>query len=407
VRRVADLFWAYNISTILDFHQDVLSPRLCGEGAPLWVNATREALGGLPFPLPLGLRPVGNLPSGLPNCSAAPEPIGWSSYYFSDTCGRAFEALYTDAAPQHLGTQVALLWAAVAAAFAGHPGVLAYELLNEPWVGDSIEHPDYLLQPGKADAAQLAPFYARLHAAIRQHDNDTMLLYSGVEVGDRLTTAVGFEAGPGGHGYDAKQALVLHNYCAIGTDGKGPAGVPQRALCDVTDGKTFLARAKDAARLRTALFMTEFGATSGVPTGLKEIETVADDADAQSPPASWAYWCLDQWHPDPADARWGAISRPYAEQVDGTGVAFLVRERSFRLTFVTNKPGSAGAHQGTTRIFVPGGLAGADQVVVEPKGALVLLSSKEPRSWIELETVTGGVDVTVTINLRTRGKITL
>ena len=191
VRRVVDLFWAYNVSTILDFHQDVLSPRLCGEGAPLWVNATREALGGLPFPLPLGLRPVGDLPSGLPNCSAAPEPIGWSSYYFSDTCGRAFEALYTDAAPQHLGAQIALLWAAVAAAFAGHPGVLAYELLNEPWVGDSIEHPDYLLQPGKADAAQLAPFYARLHAAIRRHDNDTLLLYSGMEVWihSRLTSA--------------------------------------------------------------------------------------------------------------------------------------------------------------------------------------------------------------------------
>jgi len=223
-------------------------------------------------------------------------------------------------------------------------------------------------------------------------------LCSGVQVGDRLTTAVGFEEGPGGHGYDAKQALVLHNYCAVGTDGKGPAGVPQRALCDVTDGKTFRARAKDAARLRTALFMTEFGATSGVATGLKEIETVADDADAQSPPASWTYWCLDQWHPDPADTRWGAISRPYAEQVDGTGVAFLVRERSFRLTFATNALGPAGAHQGTTRIFVPGGLASAEQVAVEPKGALVLLS-KEPRSWIELATATGGVDVTVTINL--------
>eukprot|EP00729_Bicosta_minor_P007519 gene7519-31562_t len=81
---IVALFAKYGIYTILDLHQDVLSPRICGEGAPMWVNATQEALGGLPFPLPLGLKPVPISPAGLPNCSKAPTPIGWSSFYLSD-----------------------------------------------------------------------------------------------------------------------------------------------------------------------------------------------------------------------------------------------------------------------------------------------------------------------------------
>ncbi len=266
VERVVDVLYKRGVYTILDLHQDVLSPRLCGEGAPEWVQTTPQALGGLPFPLPLGLKPLPMLPSGLPNCSAAPTPIGWSSFYLSDTCGRAFEAIYTDSPPQQLGSQLAFLWSEVARRFHSKDAVIAYELLNEPWVGDSVEHPEFLLDPSKADLAQLEPFYRKLHTAIRQHDNDTVLLYSGMEIGDRLATAVGFTSGPGGAGYETKQGLVMHNYCAIGTDGAGPANGTQRAFCDVTDGLTFAARDKDAKRLRTALFMTEFGATSDAPT---------------------------------------------------------------------------------------------------------------------------------------------
>ena len=37
------------------------------------------------------------------------------------------------------------MWAAVAKRFATNDNVIAYELMNEPWVGDAIEHPDYLV----------------------------------------------------------------------------------------------------------------------------------------------------------------------------------------------------------------------------------------------------------------------
>ena len=127
VERIVDALWKHEIYTIIDLYQDVLSPRICGEGAPLWVDVTQAALGGLPFPLPLGLKPLATLPNGLPNCSAAPTPIGWSSFYLSDTCGRAFAAIYKDLPPQRLGTQLALFWAEVARRFTRKDGVLAYE----------------------------------------------------------------------------------------------------------------------------------------------------------------------------------------------------------------------------------------------------------------------------------------
>jgi endoglycosylceramidase len=371
VERIVNLLWKREIYTIIDLHQDVLSPRICGEGAPLWVKTTREALGGLPFPLPLGLKPLDTLPDGLPNCSAAPTPIGWSSFYLSDACGRAFEAIYRDTKPQRLGTQLEIFWAEVARRFAQHPGVAFYELLNEPWVGNSVEHPEYLLHPGRADRSQLVPFYRRLHDAIRAHDNDTLVLYSGMEIGDRLTTPVGFDAGPGGPSYNTKQALVMHNYCAVGTDGAGPQRGLQRAFCNVTDGKTFAARDKDKRRLNTALFMTEFGAVGTSTTGLREVQVVADGADALQPPVSWAYWAWDQFKGPQGNVSktWDAISRSYAPVVDGRleSIHGGGSDTRFEMTFTTGAVDGQG--EGQTHIYFAPGLQNTT-VTVEPKGAV-------------------------------------
>jgi endoglycosylceramidase len=208
VEKVIDLLWKHRIYSILDLHQDLLSPRLCGEGAPVWANFTQAALGGLQLPLPVGKSALPMLPSGLPNCSGSkPFP----NFYSADLVGRSFEAIYSDTPPQRLGTQLANLWGEVARRFGRKAGVLAYELMNEPAVGDAIEHPEFQLHPERADRAQLAPFYAKLDAAIREHDSDTMLLYSSIEAGNFLSSPVGFEAGPGGHEYDDRQALVFHD----------------------------------------------------------------------------------------------------------------------------------------------------------------------------------------------------
>ena len=132
VGRVVDALWKRGVHSILELHQDMLSPHLCGEGAPLWANLTPAALGGLPLPLPVGGSALPLLPSGLPNCSAASTAV-FPYFYGSDLVGRSFAAIYQDQPPQRLGTQLKIFWGEVARHFATRDGVLAYELLNEIW----------------------------------------------------------------------------------------------------------------------------------------------------------------------------------------------------------------------------------------------------------------------------------
>jgi endoglycosylceramidase len=65
---------------------------------------------------------------------------------------------------------------AKATRFKSKPYLLAYELINEPWVGDMYADPKLLL-PGEADVKNLQGLYAALHKAIRKIDNETILMY--------------------------------------------------------------------------------------------------------------------------------------------------------------------------------------------------------------------------------------
>jgi endoglycosylceramidase len=40
----------HGISTLLDFHQDCLSEKFCGEGIPNWATKTVDGIFGVPMP---------------------------------------------------------------------------------------------------------------------------------------------------------------------------------------------------------------------------------------------------------------------------------------------------------------------------------------------------------------------
>ena len=110
-------------------------------------------------------------------------------------------------------------WREVPAALQSEAGVLAYELLNEPWVGDHIGHPLRLVHPALADNASLAPFYDAIAAGIAAIEDDAHIVaFSGAELGDRLLTRVGFEHPytPAGVGHN-RSALIVHDCCNFGT----------------------------------------------------------------------------------------------------------------------------------------------------------------------------------------------
>jgi endoglycosylceramidase len=294
IERIVDDLWSIGIHSILDLHQDVLSPVICGEGTPSWMLNTSQ-LRALNFPQPLVLSPSFKPDPATggwqPGVTCSPEGvlkfIGWSEFYMTDACGKAFQQIYDEKST--LGAIFPKFWSTVAQRFKGKKGVLAYELLNEPWVGDHVKHPDLLLEAGVAEKQNLAGFMTRIHDVIRAEDPDTLTLYAPAEINNRAMRRVGYEEGflPG-------EPMAFHVYCLTGTDGDGPTTPFTKELCKFNDGDQIGQRSSDLRRLRTAGFITEFGAVSAKPTGLGEVLQVLDSFDAGSSgtvaPFSWCFW---------------------------------------------------------------------------------------------------------------------
>mmetsp|Transcript_44454 Transcript_44454/g.74166 ORF Transcript_44454/g.74166 Transcript_44454/m.74166 type:complete len:190 (+) Transcript_44454:854-1423(+) len=88
VERIIDLLWNAGIASVIDLHQDVLSPIICGEGTPQWMlNAS--TLNSLPFPEPVRFsntsKPDPHTGSWAPkqDCeeSGPLKSIGWAMFY--------------------------------------------------------------------------------------------------------------------------------------------------------------------------------------------------------------------------------------------------------------------------------------------------------------------------------------
>ena len=272
------------IYTILDAHQDLFSPQFCGNGFPDWALPSREpsnASRSLPFPQPQTLKPYTPDPTtGYPlreDCISKP----FFRYYFTDAVGKAFQSLYDN----ENGVQDAFVdfWAAVANRFAGNPAVLGYEILNEPFLGDLLQHPS-LLEAGEADRRNLAPLYARVHDAIRRVDDQHIILYEPT-VGISATPVAaishtGFSAGPGGAAYNDRQLLSYHAYCPLVAANGQPKST---AVCDAYYSSYMAAVVEgDLEKLSTAGFLTEWGAlVDSDALDEAEANTVTRLADAQ------------------------------------------------------------------------------------------------------------------------------
>jgi endoglycosylceramidase len=328
------------IFSLLDFHQDLYNEKFGGEGWPDWAvlddGVSAEPLTGFP-----------------------------ASYITSPGLNRAFDNFWADKdGPAGVGLQVryARAWARVASIFRSDDGVLGYDLLNEPWPGSTWMTCANTAGCPEFDTGSMQPFYEHAIARIRGADRQSLVFYEPqVLFNFGSDTSIGRLAAKG-------LGFSFHVYCLTGLVAGGPSSCSdlEELVFDNAD-----AHAKEA---RTALMMSEFGATSEIET----LERIVRAADRHM--VSWQEWhycgCDDPTTQaatgdvqalvkDPRKPPRGknvfhdklrALAEPYPQAIAGTPLRFSFDPDSDRFELVYSKRRAGGQGRflrGLTDVFIP------------------------------------------------------
>ncbi len=143
-----DAAWARRIWTVIDFHQDVYTRAFCGDGFPIWTLPPVDA-DGKPWPAPHDDCP------------------GWYQQYFDTTspAAAAFDRFWGSEGTVRQDYRA--LWTRMATRYIDRPGVIAFEIINEPMAGSA--------QMGAWEANTLSPFYTEM-TGLLQSIAPTMLV---------------------------------------------------------------------------------------------------------------------------------------------------------------------------------------------------------------------------------------
>ncbi len=268
------------VYVLLDFHQDLYSDvqdvqclyfftcDFHGEGAPDWATKNDQLLIGPPlYPL-------------------------WGAEYFYPGVIRAFENLFDPASNYpELSQHYRNAWRHVAERFANSPGVLGYDLFNEPSHG--VLSPD---QAKRLDIEHLQPFFQGIIDSIREVDTRHTIYYEPNvtnDFGPPFTMPQEFNP------RDTRNnvGLSYHVYCIV----------PGFALlCNGTQAATMDVKKEEMQERYITGYLTEFGASDDHD----ETGYIADLADTHS--QGWNYWQWKYWDdPTGEEQEWVA-------DVDGT-----------------------------------------------------------------------------------------
>ncbi|MFF4368353.1 cellulase family glycosylhydrolase [Streptomyces sp. NPDC001594] len=314
MRRILDWADRYHVKVVLDAHQDVYGPHFGSRGVPDW--ASRDD--GLPF------RPI---------------PEDWFSEYFEPSVQAAFDHLYKDA---DLRAAHARMWMTVASALGGHPALLGYDLMNEPFA-KFLEGEDLPAAAGRFEAGELTEMWNRLARAVRLVDRRSWVFVEptvivGLGVPTRLGRVDDPHAGYAPHFYETSMETG-GDYDPEGTF------IPayEAAISDYP------------SRNRMPVIVGEWGGNPYVPHAGRFVTDMTAAMDRFSSGWTWWQWCkgggycfLDGTGAVKPAAR--LLVQPYAPAVAGDplGFAYDPASRTYTLAFRTRDD-----TQGPTLITVP------------------------------------------------------
>jgi endoglycosylceramidase len=345
---------------IVDAHQDYYTESAGGEGFPGWM-VTRQPL------LPVG-----------PSQAAA-----FDGFWAND---------------RGVQTQFAALWAHVAARLRGVPGVLGYDLLNEPFPGTREQECARSGGCPRFDRDVLTPFYRRVIAAIRTVEPDRLVLYEPQIIANQgAATAIG----PLG---DTRAVFAPHLYCSP---------VVGRPSCTTREQQALDAAERQAARGGDAMFLGEFGATDDT----RLIARVVGRADNRM--LSWTHWAYFNQDPFAERPHEGLVrtlsqppggdnvkaeklaelARPYPRATAGTplGWTWDPARRAFEVRWSTARVAGGGrfSSKGQTELVLPpAAFPGRFRVVVN--GGKVTGSKRSRRLRVVAKRGVATVTVAVT-----------
>jgi endoglycosylceramidase len=386
---------------LLDFHQDMYNERFQGEGAPDWAivgqAATENPSPQLGFPI---------------------------NYVAQNAVNHAYDAFWANTQVPGTGRGVqdlyAAAWAHVAKRFRGKPGIVGYNLFNEPWMGTALQQcalsgggtaPDACGIP-QFEASTLTDFYRRVTRAIRKVDKRTMVFPAPI-----LTFDFGGVTGVGK--VDKRAGFAFNAYCGQVDPAIG-ALLPflKDKPCSFSASLSFTHALEESRRNGDALFMTEFGSTD-------ELANFTDYLNgANGLGISWTYWAycfcgdpttsggaaqalvLDPSQP-PTGAnvkteKLAALAQPYATSVSGTPRSWGIdpSTRRFSLVYRT-KPAGKGRRfepDSITKLSLPAiqyptgyrvQVRGA-RVLSKPRARVLRLAQCGHRKTVKVEVSAGG-----------------
>jgi endoglycosylceramidase len=287
------------------------------------------------------------LTDGVPSNPDAGFPL---SYFVNPAQNRAWDNFWANrAGPGGVGLQdrFAQGWRHLARRFARVPGVLGYDVLNEPWSGSAWPscQPAGGCPPGGFDT-RLSRFVGRVTKAIREVERRRAVMYEPNLLFD-FGSVTRVTPPP-----DVRAAFAFHSYCTV------MAGGSESEACLDQERRTFANALAYAQRSDDALVLGEWGGSSG-PV---DMARVLELSDRHLMP--WLYWWYGAIVRDPSRAPTGAnvdrerlrlLVRPYPQRTAGTPtlLRFDPGSRRFTTRFSTTLPNGRSAGTRLTEIFVP------------------------------------------------------